>query len=170
MLSSELICSAACQVLVLTPVLERLARLKWCALLAALLITSISNKGVFPFCVDEFGIAVMFPIWYSRGHERLVLCGKAGEVGCSANMTFGSRVMRRILGEEAHHFELNHFVLDPERKLGWSIWRVEECDGVLNPLFINGVLLGPKSRPLANGDVLSLRDGIGAVTIRLGGG
>ena len=170
MLSGELICSAAYQMLVLTPVLERTHRLKWVVLLTALLGTSILNEDVFPFCVNEFLMAVMHPIWYSRGHERLVLCGKAGEIGCSANMTFGSRVLRHILGEEAHHFEFNHFVLDPERKLGWSIWRVEECNGVLNPLYINGSLLGPTSRPLANGDVLSLRDGIGAVTIRLGGG
>ena len=80
-------------------------------------------------------------------------------------MTFGSRVLRRVLGDEAKYFDASHFVLRPQ---GGRDWQISQCAGVSNPLYINGDLLGSESRDLVQGDKISLRDGVGSITIDSG--
>ena len=101
----------------------------------------------------------------SANHPRLVLRGVGGQIGCSTEMTFGSRVLRRVLGDEAKYFDASHFVLRPQ---GARDWQISQCAGVSNPLYINGDLLGSESRALVQGDKISLRDGVGSITIDSG--
>lgn len=112
-------------------------------------------------------VASLVPPVGSANHARLVLRGVGGQIGCSTEMTFGSRVLRRVLGDDAKYFDGSHFVLRPQ---GRRDWQISQCAGVSNPLYINGDLLGSASRALVQGDKISLRDGVGSITMDFGRG
>ena len=94
----------------------------------------------------------------------VVLSTELGKIEIRSNTELGQGTIRQIVGDDARFFSVVQFSLVNSQGQGWLLVPAQKAK---NQTFLNGSSVDKLGHVLGSGDVISLKDRVGAISVSL---